>query len=104
MMFENGLICHVCGEVAAPAKIRLDAQTIDGWRCACGEEYLHPGQAQRLLFLNKIKNTKYSVKLGQMRSNLFLRIPTEVAQALELKKGKRVELTVGNDGEIRIRG
>lgn len=67
---------------------------IDGWKCSCGEVYFDPKQAQRILLLNKLKKESIKVKLGRVRSNLILRVPKSVEEALGLKKGKEVNLKV----------
>ena len=35
---------------------------------------------------------KYEVTIGQIRSNLIIRIPTELAEALGLHKGEKVKI------------
>ena len=87
-----GMECVVCGKIAKEAKLRFQGTKIDGWKCSCGEEYFDPEQAERILLLNKILSKKYKIKLGQIRSNLIIRIPTELAEALSLKKGENVSI------------
>lgn len=91
---DAGLKCVKCGRVAEPAKLSFQGEAIDGWQCACGEKYYDPGQAQRILALNKLRAQSVSVKLGRMKSNLFIRIPTAVAELLALKQGETVNLRV----------
>ena len=91
---DAGLKCK-CGREAKPAKLSFQGEAVDGWRCAsCGETYYDPGQAQRILALNKLRAQSVSVKLGRMKSNLFLRIPTAVSELLALKQGETVNLRV----------
>ena len=84
--------CVSCGKTAKKAKLRFQGTEIDGWKCPCGEEYFDPEQAQKILLLNKILSKKYKIKLGQIRSNLIIRIPTELAEALALQKGENVSI------------
>ncbi len=91
---DAGLKCVKCGRVAAPAKLSFQGEAIDGWRCACGEKYFDPTQAQRILALNKLRAQSVSVKLGRMKSNLFLRIPKALEEMLSLKQGETVSLRV----------
>jgi hypothetical protein len=39
--------------MAKPAKIEFRDKVLDGWKCSCGQEYLNPVQAQKLLAKNK---------------------------------------------------
>jgi hypothetical protein len=89
-MKKEGMKCMVCGKTAKKAKLRFQGTEIDGWKCSCGEDYYDPEQAQRILLLNKILVKEYKIKLGQIRSNLIIRIPTELAEALGLRKGENV--------------
>ena len=92
---DAGLKCVKCGRVAEPAKLSFQGDAIDGWRCAsCGEKYYDPAQAQRILALNKMRMQSVSVKLGRMKSNLFIRIPPAVSELLALKQGETVNLRV----------
>jgi hypothetical protein len=89
-MKKQGMECVSCGKTAKKAKLRFQGTVIDGWKCSCGEEYFDPEQAQRILLLNKILTKEYKIKLGQIRSNLIIRIPTELAEALGLHKGENL--------------
>ena len=81
-MKKKGLECAICGKVAKETKLRFQGFEIDGWHCrSCGEDYFDPEQAQKILLLNKIMKKKYEVTIGQVRSNLILRIPKELAEA-----------------------
>ena len=101
-MKKEGMECVSCGKIAKKTKLRFQGTDIDGWKCSCGEEYFDPEQAQRILYLNKIKNETFTVKLGKTRSNLILRIPKAIAETLGLKSGEEISLKIKNDGEISI--
>ena len=97
----KGLRC-MCGKTAKRMKnLRLNEHTLDGWKCSCGELYFDPEQAQRILLLNKLKKEAVRVKLGKIRSNLILRLPKSVEQALNLKKGEDVLIRIEEKG-LRI--
>ena len=98
----DGMKCVSCGKTAKPARLNFQGQAIDGWKCKCGEEYFEPEQAQRILLLNQVRKEAFRVKVGRVRSNLILRIPKRIADALELKDGEEVTLRVEGDGEIRV--
>ncbi len=78
-------------------KLKFNNYIIKGWKCACGETYYNPKQAQRILLLNKLKKEKIKLKLGKIRSNLFLRLPKDVELALDLKKGEEVFISLEKD-------
>jgi len=83
-----------CGKIAQPARLRFQQYDLDGWRCECGEEYFNPLQAERILTLNKLKHQEFHVKVGQIKSNLIVRIPKMVQEAVGMSKGKAVTLKV----------
>jgi CxxC motif-containing protein len=99
----DGMKCVSCGKTAKQAKLSFQGQQIDGWKCKCGEEYFEPEQAQRILLLNQVRKEAFRVKVGKVRSNLILRIPKRIADALELKDGEEVTLKVEGSQEIMIR-
>ena len=74
--------------------LRFNQFRIDGWKCSCGEVYFDPEQAQKILLLNRLRKESIKVRLGRIRSNLILRVPKSVEDALGLKKGKEVCLRV----------
>ena len=74
---------------------------IDGWHCSCGEVYYNPEQAQRILLLNKLKKEVIKAKLGRIRSNLILRLPRDVEEALNLQQGNSVIIKIENR-ELRV--
>jgi len=98
----DGMKCVSCGKTAKPAKLSFQGQKIDGWKCGCGEEYFDPNQAQRILLLNQVRKENFRVKVGKVRSNLILRIPKRIADALELKDGEEVTIKVESEKEIRV--
>ena len=91
-MPKKGMKCTSCGKIAKPAQLRFQGHDINGWKCSCGEEFFDPDEAQKILLLNKILKKQYKVKIGKIRSNLIIRIPTELAEALSLCKGEKVTI------------
>ena len=76
----------------------FNSYKIDGWKCSCGEIYYNPEQAQKILVLNKLKQHAPKVKLGKIRSNLIIRVPTDLEYALNLEKGEDVLIKVEDEG------
>lgn len=75
-------------------KVRFNRYELDGWKCACGETYYDSEQAEKILLLNKLRKMLYKIKLNRVKSNLILRIPKDVSEALNLKEGKEITLAV----------
>jgi len=78
--------------------MKFNQYKIDGWKCSCREVYYNPEQAQRILLLNKLRKKMIKAKLGKIRSNLILRLPKDVEQALGLEKGEDVFIKVEGEG------
>jgi hypothetical protein len=99
----KGMKC-ACGKTAKyVTKLNFNGYTIDGWECpSCGEAYYNPEKAERILLINKLKKQKYNLKLSQVKSNLVLRIPKEVSDVLNLRKGGEVEFSLKDSNEISI--
>jgi hypothetical protein len=91
--------CNKCGKkMQYSAELTFNECKIAGWKCICGETYYDPAQAQKILLLNKLKKEAIKTKLGQIRSNLILRLPKGVEDALGLQKGKSVLIQVEDSG------
>ena len=99
----KGMKC-ICGKMAKYVKyLKFNSYDIDGWKCdSCGEIYYDPEKAERILLLNKLKKHRYNLKLSQVKSNLVLRIPKDVSDLLNLKKGGEVEFSLKDTNEIII--
>ena len=97
----KGMKC-TCGEIADYKKdLKFNNYNIDGWVCKeCGETYYNPEKAEKILLLNKLKKMKYHLRLSKVKSNLILRIPKELGEALGLRKGAEVELGLKDRDEI----
>ena len=78
--------------------LKFNKYKIDGWKCACGEIYYDPEQAQKILLLNKLKKEAIRAKLGKIRSNLIVRLPKDLENALDLEKGEDVLIKVEDHG------
>ena len=98
----KGLKCIKCGNIAKESKLTFQGFEIDGWKCKCGEEYFDPIQAEKILLLNKIKNMQFKLKVGQIKSNLIIRIPKEAQKALGLEKGEEIILKVASDKKMEL--
>lgn len=99
----KGMKC-VCGKIAKYKKhMKFNGYDIDGWECkSCGEAYYNPEKAEKILLINKLKKHRFYLKLSKVKSNLILRIPKEVSEALNLRKGESIEFGLRNSKEIII--
>jgi AbrB family looped-hinge helix DNA binding protein len=99
----KGMKC-MCGKITKYEKnLSFNGHTIDGWKCKnCKEEYYNPEKAEKILLLNKLKKRNFNLKLNKVRSNLIVRIPKEVGDALDLKRGDEVNLSLKDNKEILI--
>ena len=97
----KGMNC-VCGKVASYEEhLKFNKSDIDGWVCKeCGETYYNPEKAEKILLLNRLMKIKYCLKLSKVKSNLILRIPKEVGEALDLHKGGEIELELKDMNKI----
>jgi len=102
MRKKKGMKC-ICGAIARYRKnLKFNQYSIDGWVCPkCKEIYYNPEQAERILLLNKLKHKKLATKLGQVRSNLIIRIPKDIKDALGFEKGQEVTIKI-RDREMRV--
>jgi hypothetical protein len=78
--------------------MQFNGYSINGWKCSCGEIYYEPEQAEKILLLNKLKKQAIKSKLGKIRSNLILRLPKDIENALHLEKGEDVLITLDEKG------
>ncbi|HLC63678.1 MAG TPA: AbrB/MazE/SpoVT family DNA-binding domain-containing protein [Candidatus Nanoarchaeia archaeon] len=99
----KGMKC-VCGKIAEYNEyMKFNGFDIDGWECkSCGEAYYNPEKAEKILLLNKLRRHVYHLKLSQVKSNLVLRIPKEISDALNLKKSQEVGFSLKSNNEIVI--
>lgn len=91
--------CNQCDKKMNYVKeIDFNGFKINGHQCSCGETYFDPVQAQRVLLLNKLQKEAIKARLGRIRSNLILRLPKDIENALELEQGEEVLLKLENEG------
>ncbi|MBI5159327.1 AbrB/MazE/SpoVT family DNA-binding domain-containing protein [Candidatus Micrarchaeota archaeon] len=83
---EDNLKCVRCTRFATPAKLRIDGAEIRGWKCKCGEEYLHPADAEWLLLMKKSEREKLTAKVTKIGNSYSVRIPKEIVDALDLSQ------------------
>jgi len=95
-MKQDGLRC-VCGKIAKSAKMSYLGGTLNCWKCSCGESYHNPLETERIRLVNKLKNKKFEMKIGKIRSNLIIRIPKDISDLLGMRAGNKITLTAKPD-------
>ncbi|MDO8339182.1 MAG: AbrB/MazE/SpoVT family DNA-binding domain-containing protein [Candidatus Burarchaeum sp.] len=88
---HDAMKCVKCGGWANPAKLRLDGEAVRGWKCACGEDYIHGEDADRLLVANKARRGLLKTKVCKVGNSYSIRIPKPIVDALKLK-GKTLSI------------
>lgn len=103
MAKENeGMRCVKCTSIAKPAQLSFQGYAIEGWKCSCGEEYFDPAQAQRILSMQKLQREELTARLGRIRSNLILRIPRAIEEAMCLKKGEELRFKLKSPKDLQL--
>lgn len=97
--------CVLCGGRLADVKTAsFQGFTIKARKCTkCGEEYLDPVQAEKILQFNKVISKGYSMIIGKIGSNHLVRFPAKLSKALGLSTGEVVTMKVNNMTEMTIK-
>jgi hypothetical protein len=99
---EGKLRCFQCGTSMKPSSMILGEISVRSWLCPkCGEEVLHPDDAQKALFINKMKKRGVKLKVGILNKAPYIRFPKAFLALLQ--KGDQVEIKVISSNEMRIK-
>lgn len=79
-----------CGKMAVQTTLKYKQYWVRGWKCPCGESYIHPEDSLRISKLEKLKSVK--VKIGIVGQSMVIRIPRDFTEVYNLEKGEQVEL------------
>ncbi|MBI2076126.1 MAG: AbrB/MazE/SpoVT family DNA-binding domain-containing protein [Candidatus Aenigmarchaeota archaeon] len=74
------------------AEVSLSGFRVRAWRCSCGEELLHPIDAEKVFLFNKLKDRKIEASVGMSNRSFIIRIPKEIAETYKLQKGEKLEI------------
>lgn len=97
------LRCTKCRAWAKPDTFRIEGFPVRGWKCSCGESYLHPVDANRVLAFHRLKREVLRTKLSYSGNSMIVRLPSTLAKALGLARGGPLELTLESPDRISIR-
>lgn len=95
--------CFKCNSIVNTKKrvFNIIGFKVRGWKCPkCKEEYYEGDDINKVLVYNKLKKG-IPVKVGVLGSSLVMRIPKEVSETFNIKKGKEVVLKV-KDNELVV--
>jgi len=102
-LIEDAKLSCDCGSWAKPTKLKLEGREVRGWKCKkCGMEFIHPEDAQTILYLNKLKKQALEVKIGSLGSNQIIRFPKEVSTALNVHNGDIATIKVCDKNKLEI--
>jgi len=81
-----------CGRSASAATLQYKEYRVRGWKCECGEQYIHPQDSLKISFIEKLKHEKIEVKVGKLGASLVIRIPKQLEDLYKIKQGEKIEL------------
>jgi len=94
-------ICAACRKGMDPIKLKVGDIDARAWRCTkCGQEIIHPQDAQVALIVNQLKKG-VDVKVGTLNGAPYVRLPKDFGHIL--RKGDIVSVFLETAGEIRLK-
>lgn len=99
---ENGMpVCVTCGKKMKTAKVTISGNDVRAWRCSkCGEEIIHPEDAQLALILAQLKEG-VEVKVGMLNEAPYVRFPKDFGHLIH--KGDIVSIFLETANDIRLK-
>lgn len=98
---EAGLECHKCKVLTEPVTVSYGGYEIRGWRCPkCGEEMLHPEDAQFVLELKK--TGKIEATVSRIGRQTVIRVPALIRDYYRLDKSRSIILKPKDKQELTI--
>ena len=89
-IFENILICNKCNKKTRKDYIIKQGFKIRIWKCPkCSKVWYHPVDSNKYLEWNKVKNSKFDVKLRTVGNSWVVSIPKEIARFSDFNIGER---------------
>ena len=93
-----------CGGKTKNIKTHWKGIPVRGWKCVkCGEEILHPLDAENAMVLAKaIENKEFSVKVRRVGKSLIMTIPSKLAKYAELNEGAMANWGINSKKELVV--
>lgn len=93
--------CLKCKVMMKNEIFNIKGFKVRGYKCPkCKDEVYFGDDLNKVLVYNKLKKG-IPVKVGVLGSSLVMRIPKEVSEALDIKKGRKVVLKI-KDNELVV--
>ena len=77
---------------------------VRGWKCVkCGEEILHPLDADRAMTIAKaIENKEFYVKVRKVGKSLTVTVPSKLAKYAKLHEGSKASWGINSKNELVV--
>lgn len=97
------LVCE-CGENALETQTIWKGIKVRAWKCRkCGEELIHPIDAQRALEIDRARKSKeLTVKMRRVGKSSVITVPHVLKEIYHIKEGRKVEWDVEGEGKFSI--
>lgn len=93
--------CIACKQNMKVVNVKLGNNPLRAWRCSkCGEEIIHPVDAQKALVLAKLKK-RHDVKVGILNRAPYVRFPKEFGNVVH--KGDVISILLESPKDIRLK-
>jgi hypothetical protein len=92
--------CPTCGKKMQPTTTTLAGQKVRAWKSECGEEIIHPQDAQKALTANKLK-LGIKLRIGELNKAPYVRFTKDFSELL--RKGGEAIVSQVSPNEIRIK-
>lgn len=93
-----------CGGGTKKIKTQWKGIPVRAWKCMkCGEEILHPLDAERAMIIAKaIENKELYVKVRKVGKSLTMTIPSKLAKFAELHEGTIASWRINSKKELVV--
>ena len=97
------MVCE-CGGKIEETTTEWRGITVRAWTCPkCGEELIHPMDAQRALELAKAREkNELTVKFRKVGKSAVITVPQVLKDLYGIKEGKKAEWSVEGEGKFSI--
>jgi DNA-directed RNA polymerase subunit RPC12/RpoP len=99
---EDGTpVCITCSKKMKAVKVTISGTEARAWRCSkCGEEIIHPEDAQLALILAQLKEG-VEVRVGILNEAPYVRFPKDFNHIIH--KGDVVSIILETENDIRLK-
>lgn len=101
-LWEGNPKCMKCDKLMKKSEVSLLGFKVRAWKCSCGEELLHPEDAEGVFLFNKLKGKKITARVGLSNKSFIIRIPKEVAETYKLHKGEKLDIVPESPSKILL--